>query len=71
MGCDPSAIEGNAWVAAFLRTGRAYVVDEPLGPVVHAWDRLLPTGRLRVVRRLRPLPFNRSAWLVVVRGQGV
>lgn len=66
--CDPAALEGNPWVAAFIGSGRAYVVDDPPGLVVQAWDGRLPAGRLRIVRRVRQLPFTRSAWLVVVRG---
>lgn len=66
--CDPSAFEGNAWVAEFLGSGRAYVVDDPPGLVVQAWDGRLPAGRLRIVQRLHPLPFTRSAWLVRVEG---
>ncbi len=66
--CDPAALVGNPWVAAFTGSGRAYVVDDPPGLVVQAWAGRLPRGRLRIVRRIRPLPFSRSAWLVVVRG---
>ncbi len=55
-------------MAAFDGSGRAYVVANPPGLVVQAWDGRLPAGRLRIVRRVRQLPFTRSAWLVVVRG---
>lgn len=70
MECDPSTLVDNAWVSQWRKAGKARVTEEPPGLIVQAYNNPLPAGRLEVVRRLHPLPFTRTAWLVVVRGEG-